>query len=343
MSTLLAIVLAGLLGGLSGPVAQNPEPSEPAQLERPATPDPAAFRAWFERESQHPTELPAAAVKIARAYRYVFIAGFLNEGIQPGYFNQNRLALLDVGVNADAIDIVFPGSGRGIEENAAVLLSTLAVLAAKGPQKLVLIGHSKGAAETLAFIVAAPVFVREHVQAVFMVQGAFGGSGVADFVRGTGQQLDGRMPRFQREAFRLAAKAGMLLDGQLDAGFDSLSRQRATALWDRLLPADQGTGESRLPAGLGNRIFFVRSQRSPDKVCPLLSLTARYLATYYGPNDGLLVISDQWIPGAGQLLADLDADHSDLTVSGPVSSRPARTRRAFTHALLMQLAGAFLH
>jgi len=343
MSTLLAIVLTGLLGALSCPVAQNREPSEPAQVELPPAPDPAAFRAWFERESEHPTELPAAALKLARTYHYVFVAGFLNEGMQAGYFNQNKNALLDLGVNSGAIDIVFPGSGNGIEENAAVLLSTLAVLAAKGPQKLVLIGHSKGAVETLAFVVAAPAFVREHVQAVFMVQGAFGGSGVADFVRGTGHPLDDRMPVFQRAAFELLANGGRLLDGRIDDGFESLSRQHDAALWDRLLPAAAGAGESRLPAGLGNRVFFIRSQRNPDKVCPLLNLTARYLATYYGPNDGLLVISDQWIPGAGQLLADLDADHSDLTVSGPVSNRSARTRRAFTHALLMQLAGAFVH
>ncbi|HEX2660655.1 MAG TPA: hypothetical protein VHU40_20380, partial [Polyangia bacterium] len=87
MSILVAILVAGLLGAAAVPV-----PAAPAQ------PDSAAFRAWFERESQHPTTLSPSAVKAARAYRYVFIAGFLNEGFQIGYFNQNRQTLLDAGV-----------------------------------------------------------------------------------------------------------------------------------------------------------------------------------------------------------------------------------------------------
>ena len=323
MSNLVAILVAGLLG-----VAPIEAPSQA----RPSPPDSAAFRAWFERQSQHPTALPVATVQAARAYRYVFIAGFLNEGFQSGYFSQNRQALLDAGVKAGAIEVLFPKSGNTVAQNVEVLSRSLPALAAKGPQKLVLIGHSKGAVEALAFAVGAPDFLRDHVQRIFLVQGAFGGSGIADYITGTGHPLDDRMAPVPRVLFALAAGWGELLDSRIDGGFQSLSRVRAAELWKRL---------PRLPDELTERVFFIRSQRDPDKVCPLLWLTAKYLATYYGPNDGLLVISDQWVPGAGQLLGDLDADHSGLTVAGPVSDWPARVRRAFMHALLMQLAGAF--
>lgn len=321
MSSLVAVLVAGLLG-----VASAPVPAAPAQ------PDSAAFRAWFERESQHPTALAPGALKAARAYRYVFIAGFLNEGFQIGYFNQNRQTLLDAGVKPGAIEVLFPKSGNTVPENVAVLAQRLPEIAAKGPEKLVLIGHSKGAVEALAFAVGAPEFVRARVQAIFLVQGAFGGSGIADYITGTGHPLDDRMAAIPRALFALAAGWGELLDTRIDGGFQSLSRLHAAELWQRL---------PRLPADLEDRVLFVRSQREPDKVCPLLWITAKYLATYYGPNDGLMAISDQWLPDAGRLLADLDADHAGLTVARPISDWPAQVRRAFMRALLMQLAGAF--
>src|SRR5262245_59081069 len=146
----------------------------------------SAFRSWFERQVKAPTPLPAAATAAARQYRYVFVAGFLNEGFQIGYFNENRKALVSAGVAPDAIHVVFPRSGNGVEDNVTELRRSIPELAARGPQKLVLVGHSKGAVEALALVAAEPAFVRARVQAVFLVQGAFGGSGIADYITGSG-------------------------------------------------------------------------------------------------------------------------------------------------------------
>lgn len=344
MSIIAAIVLAGLLGACPACAEPKSQKAEPTHLERVQEraqgEEGPAFRTWFEQQSEHPSALPAAARDLARAHHFVFVAGFLNEGAQPAYFNQNRNALLDAGVKPEAIDILFPKSGNSVEENVTFLLKKLPELAAKGPQKLVLIAHSKGAVETLAFVLAAPVFVRDHVQAVFLVQGAFGGSAIADYIKGTGHPLDERMPALQRVEFALAAKGGKLLDARIERGFQSLTRREATALWARLLPPSSGSA-SRLAKGLADRIFFVRTRRAPEKVCPLLVITARYLDTYYGPNDGLVILSDQWVTGTGRVIADLDVDHSGLTMAGPISDRPEPARRAFTYALLMQMSGAF--
>lgn len=92
---------------------------------------------------------------------------------------------------------------------------------------------------------------------------------------------------------------------------------------------------------MAGKIFFIRAHRAPEKVSGLLAASAFYLSAYYGDNDGMVEVTDQWIPGAGKVIATLDADHFAFVVARPVSAQPSSTRRAFTRALLMQLSGAF--
>ena len=292
--------------------------------------DRPTFAAFFERQVATPQPLPDCVLEAARRYRYVFVAGFLNEAFRQGYFNENRDALREAGVRADEIHVVFPRSADAIAETAARLGQELPALAGQGRQKLVLIGHSKGAAELLAFALANPAFVRARVEAIFLAQGAIGGSGVADYITDAGHPLDDKMPAASRVAFAVAARGGKLLDGQLDRGFQSLTHRQAAALWAQLLPR----------RGATERIFYIRGHRDPAAVSKILSLTATYLSTYYGDNDGLVEVEDQSVSGAGRVLATLEADHMSLTVARPVSGDGPAVRRAFTHALLMQLAGA---
>ena len=313
-----------------------------ARLERP---DRQTFAAFFERQIAAPQPLPQSVLEAARRYRYVFVAGFLNEAFRRGYFNENRDALIEAGVRPDAIHVVFPRSADAIAETAERLHREIPTLAAAGDQKLVLIGHSKGAAELLAFALANPAFVRTRVEAIFLAQGAIGGSGVADYITDAGHPLDDKMPAASRVAFAVAARGGKLLDGELDRGFQSLTHRQTAALWARLVPrsSDSETTKAWAKPSVGpaaDRIFFIRSHRRPGAVSKILALTATYLATYYGDNDGLVELEDQELPGVGRVLATLEADHMALTVARPVSGDEPAVRRAFTHALLMQLAGA---
>jgi hypothetical protein len=331
----------------AGGLARSDRPERSDGVERPS------FAAFFEGQVAVPHPLPPNALAAARRYRYVFVAGFLNEAFRPGYFNENRDALLDAGVGAGAIHVVFPRSADAVAETAGRLRQEIPALAAAGHQKLILIGHSKGAAELLAFALGDPAFVRARVEAIFLVQGAIGGSGVADYITDAGHPLDDEMPAAARVAFAVAARAGKLLDGQLDRGFQSLTHRQAAALWARLVPGqspseaisaglkDRAQARAKAPAGApAERIFYVRSHRKPAGVSKILSLTATYLSAYYGDNDGLVEVEDQWIPGLGRVLATLEADHMALTVARPVSGDGPAVRRAFTDALLMQLAGA---
>ena len=170
----------------------------------------------------------------------------------------------------------------------------------------------------------------------------FGGSGIADYVTGRGHPLDERLSARRRAEFVVAASGGRLLDIGIDRGFQSLTHRRAADLWDRLIPpaGEPGSG-SRLPEGLADKTFFIRSRRDPGKVSHVFAITARYLRAYYGDNDGLVEVTDQWIADTGKVLTTLDADHVSLVLAIPVSDQGPAVRRAFTQALLMQLANLF--
>ena len=89
---------------------------EPSTAARPARSERPTFAAFFERQVTAPQPLPDGVLQAARRYRYVFVAGFLNEAFRQGYFNENRDALLEAGVAADAIHVLFPRSTDAVAE-----------------------------------------------------------------------------------------------------------------------------------------------------------------------------------------------------------------------------------
>ena len=64
-------------------------------------------------------------------------------------------------------------------------------------------------------------------------------------------------------------------------------------------------------------------------------MTGWYLGTYYGPNDGLVALEDQSLPGLGTVLAVLDVGHTDLTRRFPAARPKHRLRNALVDAILM--------
>jgi len=151
---------------LPAPIAAPASTAAPAPSSLSPAPPPSAFARAFDersRRSAPPLPLPPDVRAAARRYRYVFVAGFLNEGMRAVYFSDNRRALADAGVDRGAVHVLYPGSGRSVEDNIAELGRTLPALAAAGPEKLVVIGHSKGAVEALGFALGSPAFVRAAV------------------------------------------------------------------------------------------------------------------------------------------------------------------------------------
>ena len=100
-----------------------------------------------------------------------------------------------------------------------------------GPEKLVVIAHSRGACDALAFALQHPEFVAEHIHALFLIQGAFGGTALADYVVGEGPPMDRRMPLGHRVAgHALANIEGYLLDHGKHGGLPSLSRRSVAGI-----------------------------------------------------------------------------------------------------------------
>ena len=149
-----------------------PPPVEPT----PSVP-PDVFRASFASALAGELTIPTDVKRVARGYRYVFVGGFMNEGMTE-YFKQNARELRAVGVPRQAIHYIYPSSHETIEGNAAAVRARFQEFAARGPEKMVVIAHSRGACDTLAFALSHAQFVSDHIQALFLIQGPFGGTGL---------------------------------------------------------------------------------------------------------------------------------------------------------------------
>ena len=67
--------------------------------------------------------------------------------------------------------------------------------------------------------------------------------------------------------------------------------------------------------------------------------TIAWYLGYLGPNDGIVALEDQSVPGLGTVLAVLDAGHTDLTNRFPSARSKSRLRRALIDAIVMAVAG----
>ncbi len=195
----------------------------------------ADFRAYFDAARAGKLVIPDEGLEEARRYRYVFVGGFHNERL-PGYFAQNARELRAKGIPKDAVHFIFPSSHDTVTGNSRVVREQFEEIAALGPEKLVVIAHSRGSCDALAFALQNPEFVTEHVLALFLIQGAFGGTALADYVVGEGPPMDRRMPLGYRVAgHALANIEGFLLDHGKHGGLPSLSRRASREFWNDLL------------------------------------------------------------------------------------------------------------
>ena len=308
--------------------------SRPDQTSAPPEVSPVDFRTWFDAARRGRLEIPHQTAQNARRYRYVFIGG-LHVGVMPGYLAQNIKELRARGVTHRAVHVVDPSSSHTVSENAAAIRAKLIELAALGPEKLVIIAHSRGACDALAFAIENPAFIADRVHALFLIQGPFGGSGVADYVAGDGPAIDREMPPVYRLAGRLVGRLAVsLMKQSKHQAITSLGRKPSHDYWERALEANP-----EAIAVVAPKTFYVTSRSRPSRH-PILQ---RYLGTYYGPNDGLVALEDQAVSNLGTVLAVLDAGHTDLTYRFPSARPQPRLRRALVDAIFMAVGGSYNH
>jgi pimeloyl-ACP methyl ester carboxylesterase len=231
---------------------------------------------------------------------------------------------------------VYPSSHETIEGNARAVRASFDDFVTRGPEKLVVIAHSRGACDALAFALDNPQFVSEHIHALFLVQGPFGGTGLADYVTGEGPPIDHRMPLKHRLiALGLGRLEEALLSHGKHGGLPSLTRRASTQFWQAALTEHRAAISIVSP-----KVFYVTTKTKPAHLRLFLQATAWYLGTNFGPNDGMVALEDQSVAGLGTVLAVLDAGHTDLTHRFPAAMPKRRLRRALIDAIIMGVGQA---
>jgi pimeloyl-ACP methyl ester carboxylesterase len=289
-----------------------------------------AFRAWFDAARDGRLDIPPAVEKAAQRYQYVFVGGFMSERLST-YFQQNAHDLRSRGVPLRSIHFVFPSSEGTIEENSGLVSDAFRKIARDDPGKLVVIAHSRGACDALAFALRNPEFVAERVEAMFLVQGPFGGTGLADHVAGDGPAPDRQMPPASRVTANLLGRLerNFVKSGK-HAGLSDLTTGASHDYWTDLLEKHR----LAIPV-VGPRTFYVTTATLPGRHRMFLRSAAWYLETYFGTNDGVVALDDQSLPGVGTIVAVLDAGHSDLTSQFPSARAQRRLRRALVEGIIM--------
>jgi hypothetical protein len=302
----------------------------PAQADACSGISAAQFRKWFDAACEGNLRIPTKVSRNARRFRYVFVGGFMGERM-IGYFAQNAKELRHRSIPKRSVHFISPSSHKSVTENCDAVSDQFHEIAREGPEKLVVIAHSRGACDSLAFALENREFVSEHIEAMFLVQGPFGGSGLADYVVGEGPTMDGKMPWRQRLiAYALGSLEAHQLHRGKHGGLPSLTRSASKEYWKEALDEH----EAAIPI-VGPKTYYVTTKIKPTRLRPLLQATASYLGAYFGPNDGIVALEDQAVPGLGTVLAVLDAGHKDLTNRFLSSRSTKRLQSALVDAIIM--------
>jgi pimeloyl-ACP methyl ester carboxylesterase len=190
------------------------------------------------------------------------------------------------------IDFI-PVSGRsGADHNAAQIAAAIDQLPDDPADRIVLIGHSKGAVDILHFLVNHPQPAR-RISAVVSVAGAVNGSPLADDFAGTYRRVFSRMPL-------------MYCRPESRDVVDSLTRSYCMT-W---------LASHRLPEHV--KYYSLGGFARREDIHPMMLFTYDLLSTVEPRNDGYVAFYDQVIPGA-TLLGYANLDHWDIAL--PVRER----------------------
>ena len=190
------------------------------------------------------------------------------------------------------IDFI-PVSGRsGADHNGAQIAAAVEKLPEDPAERMVLIGHSKGAVDILHFLVNHPQPAR-RIDAVVSVAGAVNGSPLADDFAAIYREVFSKMPFLYCRP------------GDRDV-VNSLTRSKCMS-W---------LASHRLPQHV--KYFSLAGFARREDINPTMLLTYDLLSTVEPRNDGYVAFYDQVIPGA-TLLGYANLDHYDIAL--PVRER----------------------
>ena len=314
----------GRLLWLAGMLAGGPAGDLPA--------DPGRFGRWFAAGVEGTLDVPSPIARRAAGFRYVFVGGFRNERM-PGYFAGNIAEMKRLGIDRRRMHVILPSSKQTTADNAREVRDRFLAIAEEGPERLVVVAHSRGACDALAFALENSAFVRDRVEAFYLIQGPFGGSGLASYLGGSGEPIDRRMPWPQRAVAHLAKTLARFAPGRRKReSIASMTPETSAAFWASALDREPET-----LAIVGSRTFYIQAAIDPDRLGFVRRALAWYLQIYHGRGDGVVTLEAQSLPRFGKVLATVEAGHSDLTCKRPSSRAHRRDRVALMESLVMDL------
>jgi pimeloyl-ACP methyl ester carboxylesterase len=190
------------------------------------------------------------------------------------------------------IDFISVSGRSGSDHNAAQIAAAVEQLPDDPADRIVLIGHSKGAVDILHFLVNHPQPAR-RISAVVSVAGAVNGSPLADGFAGIYRRVFSRMP--------------FMYCRPEDRDVVNSLRRAYCMTW---------LASHRLPEHV--KYFSLGGFARREDIQPMLLLPYDLLSTVEPRNDGYVAFFDQVIPGA-TLLGYANLDHYDIAL--PVRER----------------------
>ncbi len=260
----------------------------------------------------------------------LIVPGLFNEN-RPNYWNAFRDQLDRAGLKSDLFTQI---SSNDIALNS----ERLCIDIAQRKQSLIIVAHSKGAAEAILCLARYPNLIKtgKVIEAIF-IQGAFG-SPLARFTLSMCSKLfpydpsKGLFVNSSDQKPTLRDKCGEALQnyrGVRSLGHDEFDARMSEAL-EKLEP--------ELLAQLSDHISYVVSyadSSTPTRFWELAS--KRYLDLVSGPNDGSVPTSRQTVMGLGKVRLRVVAEHTSLIEDTPLDPRSAGLRGSIVQ-LIRQIA-----
>lgn len=232
-------------------------------------------------DEPHPAGIATPPPDLNPCYRVLIVPDLLNDCFSSitFAFADAILALRDRGVKIDSLVV---GGRSSSDINAAYLAETIKGQDLARDERLILIGHSKGVVDILHCLVNYPEAAR-RVAAVISVAGAVNGC-----------LLTPRLNTIYADLARRFTSGPC--HGEDDGAIESLN------------PAVRLSWLAAHPLPESVAYFSLAAMTTRDRMNTLLKASYDLLWIYSPRNDGVLLISDQLIPG-GTLLGYANVDH----------------------------------
>lgn len=276
---------------------------------------------WRFNDEPSPGTAPPVSIDRVPPYRVLIVPGFLGDCFAhiASPFEEAMSALNALGYRIERLAI----SGRsGSALNAAEMAAAIDSMDLGKDEKIILVGHSKGAVDILYCLVNYPKVCR-HIAAVVSVAGAINGSPLADHLEDAYQDM-----------------ARHILHRKCEPGDDLALNSLRPSLRLSWLAANP------LPQSV--RYFSIAAVTTREHMNTFLKNGYDLLAIYSPRNDGLMLMCDQIVPGS-TFLGIANADHWSVVlpleskkfpISNTVQAPFVFPRKAMLQAVLIYVAEA---